>query len=268
MKKVLVAGAISVALMAMAAACGGSPAAPSEVVHTTEHTLAQGAKVSVRADNASVTIRRSEAAKTKVTATIRNPEKVKFFILPQGTEPSAELRISATIDSVPNAGNAGSDIVVEVTDGAALTLETSNGAIAISGVNLGEVNVVTSNGPIDIQSSRGDFALTTSNGPLTVSASEGTFWTQTSNGAINFEGEVLPTRANRFKTSNGAVDVRLAGEPDLTFTINAGDDEVKTSGATSVREVSKVHTARYGEGKGAVGIETSNGKVSISRTGG
>jgi|GEM_PF-3365424 len=269
MKRKLVSGVIVGTLIALAtAACGGSTASSSEVVHTAEYTLAQGATVSVKADNASVTIRRSETEKTEVTATVRNPDKVKFFILPQGTEPVQELRVSATVDDGDAGRDAGSDIVVEVTDGTVLTIETSNGAVEFYGASLGEVNVVTSNGPINIQSSRGDFALTTSNGQLTINASEGTFWTQTSNGAIDFNGKVLPTRSNRFKTSNGAITVRLAGEPDLTLTITAGNGTVTAEGATNLREVSKVYTARYGEGNGAVTVETSNGNVSISRAGG
>jgi DUF4097 and DUF4098 domain-containing protein YvlB len=269
MKRTSALAPILAALIALAtAACGSNPLAISEAVHTAEYSLAKGATVTVNADNASVTVRRSQSEKTKVSATLRNPEKVKFFILPQGTEPSQELRISATVDDTAVGQEAGAHIELEVPDGVALAIDTSNGAVELTSVNLGEVNVVTSNGAINIQSSKGDFALTTSNGPLTITGSEGTFWTQTSNGAVNFDGKLLPTRSSRFKTSGGNINIRLSADADITLTITASNGTVTAEGATTLREVSKVYTARYGEGNGSVTVETSNGNVSISRSGG
>ena len=255
--------------MALALGCGDGGTAAREQVQTVAYAyrLAPGATVSVRASNSAVTVRRSDSDSLNVTATLRNPSRIRFFVLPTGTEPVREILVSALLID-DKKGDASSGLALLVPDGVTLKINSTNGPLDVEGATLVDVNLVTTDAAVSVRSSRGDFTMNTTNGKLDVMGSAGTFWTQTTNGAIEFAGTIRSTRSNRFKTTSGDITVRLSGDPDLLMTVKAENGTVQADDATPVSEVDKVLTARYGEGAGKLDVETVNGNVRISRTGG
>lgn len=255
-------GILLAMVSALAAGCGGGETAPDEI-RTGEYSLAPGARISVQAQNGRLTLRRSADEVLRVKATLHDPRRVRFYVLPKSGEPIQDVSISAMLVEGP-AGDAGSEIVIEVPDGATLGTNTTNGFIDAEGLVVKDANLIATNGPVRLRSSKGNFTANTTEGAMTISASEGTFWTQTTNASIEFDGDIRSEPPSRFKTTNGDVTVRLAGSPNLRMTLKSGSGSVSADGASTISDVDRVLTARYGEGTGRLEVETTSGDVRVS----
>jgi DUF4097 and DUF4098 domain-containing protein YvlB len=265
MRKIGLLATVIVAI-ALAAACSGEAAA-EDVVHSDEFALATGARIAVSGENTSVKVTRAEGDLFKISAVIKGADGVSFYVLPKSEAPIRDLFVNSRLK--PGSGSGSSvQITIEAPDGSDLLIDTTNGALELEGVNINESNLVTTNGPVTVRSSQGNFTANTTNGALTITGSSGTWWTQTTNAELLFEGAVGTDRVNRFKNTGGSVSVRLAGTPDLTFNIRAQGGSVSTPGADSVRDSQGLTVARYGDGAGTVEVEVAGGNVNISRTGG
>lgn len=105
---------------------------------------------------------------------------------------------------------------VESIEGA-VRLRTSNGGIRIEGVK-GDVRGRTSNGAIEIRDLEGNANVHTSNGPVDAEASRGSFEAETSNGKITaMLDDPTSNWPIRLNTSNGPIDLTLKGStlPDV-----------------------------------------------------
>ncbi|WP_353808884.1 DUF4097 family beta strand repeat-containing protein [Agromyces sp. SYSU T00194] len=133
--------------------------------------------------------------------------------------------------------NCSVDYVLQVPEGLDVEGETSNGAIALSGV--ADAQVSTSNGRIDLEGVTGTVDVDTSNGRIVGSDLTGDgIVASTSNGAIELElgtaQDVTATTSNgpielrvpdgpyrvETDTSNGRVDVDIATDPNGEFTLD------------------------------------------------
>ena len=249
-------------LGALAAGCGGGKSVPDEV-QAAEYALAPGATINVRAQNGLLTLRRSADEKVRVKVTLHNPRRVRFYVLPKSGDPIQDVLISAELVEGPGA-DAGSELVIEVPDGATLRTDATNGSIDAEGLAIKDANLITTNGPVRLRASKGNFTANTTNGALSISGSEGTFWTQTTNASIEFDGSIRTQPLSRFKTTNGDVTVRLAGSPDVRMTLKSENGAVSADGASTISNVDRVLTARYGDGTGSLDAETTNGNVRVS----
>jgi len=180
------------------------------------------------------------------------------------------------------AGNTQADIYVTVPANTALRLETSNGKIEVTGTTRGGI-LETSNGAIALEDVKGDFEATTSNGEVeidtidgsafvrtsngrvTVKEAKGEFNIKTSNGSVSFSGEMTPGGSNRLVTTNGRVEVELAGTPSLNLDASTSNGEVKHPGvAILATKTDADHLiGTIGAGEAELYIETSNGDVTI-----
>ncbi len=144
------------------------------------------------------------------------------------------------------------------------TARASNGRIEADTIT-GNFEMRTSNSRITATRLDGDFRLETSNGRIEALDGRGTFDLETSNGRIRFSGEVFPSDASRFVTSNGSIDVALRGEPSLRLSASTShgsitcDREVKVRGERKRRQLEGI----IGEGEGALTLKTTNGSIAI-----
>ncbi len=252
-------------LITVLAACGGGSATPAPTDETREasYGLAAGARLTLRAENGSVVVRKSATERLTLTSTLHRPAGIQYFVLPTGNEPHQELLISAMLRP-GGPGNASSEFTLAVPDGITLTINTTNGTVDVNGVALGDTALNTTNASVTVSASKADFTINTSNGKLTVGESEGTFWTQTTNSPVEISGVVLPGRSNRFKTTNSPITVSLRGSPDLKVTVNVAGGNADVTGAEPAGQSGGFPVYRYGVGSGSLEIETTNGDVKVA----
>ena len=128
------------------AGCSFSIGNGETVVQEDSFQVSGSPRLVVETANGDVTVRSSGGAgEVRVTATIRNPDKVEY----QTDQNGDTVSVSADVSSRSNI-NARVDVEVAVPEKAQLELETSNGRITLSDID-GSVSAETSNGDITIK---------------------------------------------------------------------------------------------------------------------
>ena len=199
----------------LAAACGSF----NGETETREDTFVVGGSPSlvVNNDNGRVAVKAGSDSSVTVKAILRNPNRVEYEISQVG----GAIIIEAKSDSrgVFDFGESpGVDLEITAPSSTMLELLTSNGDVDVHGLHKSGV-VRTSNGAIVAADVVGVFELSTSNGKVTVDQSEGTFNIESSNGQIDFEAEL---------TANGSVAIKLLGTPNLKLDVSTGNGSIKT----------------------------------------
>ena len=181
------------------------------------------------------------------------------------------------------AGNTRADIYVTVPANVFLRLKTSNGEIEVKGTTAGGT-IETSNGAITLEQVKGDFEATTSNGKVEINTIEGSAFVRTSNGKVavqeakgefdikssngnvSFSGEMGPGGSNRLVTTNGNVDVELAGTPSVHLNASTSNGEIKHPDVAmlATRTDTDHLIGTIGAGEADLYIDTSNGDVTIT----
>jgi len=148
---------------------------------------------------------------------------------------------------------------VKVPTGAALDLQTMNGAIEVRNV-AGDYKVHTMNGKVDMDEIGGA-------GPV-----------ETMNGSVHVAFSRNPARESSFHTMNGSVDVYFHSEPDADFTIETmhggvyADFDVTTMPSTVKGEISSNRVVyrtggtmhvRAGKGGPQISLHTMNGSIHL-----
>jgi hypothetical protein len=190
-----------------------------------------------------------------------------------------DIRISVSEDDIsgilnidvdyPNrpGTNYGCDISLNLPSTIFLDLETSNGAINVSGSQDG-LMCFTSNGAISIIDTDGRADLKTSNGEIVVRNHSGELYGRTSNGRIKAD-VVLPRRGECvLKTSNGAVTLSIPNTTSamIQAATSNGIVEVSELDANVIKAKKTKFKGRMGDGEGNIDIETSNGNVLLRRS--
>jgi hypothetical protein len=214
----------------------------------------------------------------QVKAVIRDAPAVKYEAIQEGDT----IRITA--ERTGQAwlhGQAGVDIFVTAPANVELTLETSNGSIKIVGAQNGG-SLKTSNGEIVLENVRGSFEGSTSNGSVTLNGAEGRVYIRTSNGkvnvrdakgefdiassngAISFAGDMNPGGQNRLVTSNGSVQVELAGTPSIKLDASTSNGDVTSLLPILATKTESNHlVGTIGSGEADLYIKSSNGNVTV-----
>ena len=138
---------------------------------------------------------------------------------------------------------------IEVAEGVDVQGSTSNGAITLE--HVGEVDVQTSNGRIELEDVSGDIVAETSNGRIEGSDLRGSgVRASTSNGAIDLELGVAQDVEAR--TSNGAIDLEVP----------AGGSYRVTTETSNGRE--DIGVANDPDGEHTLELRTSNGAITVT----
>jgi DUF4097 and DUF4098 domain-containing protein YvlB len=180
------------------------------------------------------------------------------------------------------AGNTRADIYLTVPANTALRLKTTDGKINVQGTTSGGI-LQTSNGDVDLEQVKGDFEATTSNGKVEINTIEGSAFVRTSNGEVavqeakgefdikssngnvSFSGEMGPGGSNRLVTTNGNVDVELAGTPSVHLDASTSNGKVECALPITATKPDTHHlVGTIGAGEADLYIDTSNGDVTIT----
>jgi hypothetical protein len=156
-------------------------------------------------------------------------------------------------------------IVVEDIQGTIL-LDTSNGAIDVYDSS-GTLTADTSNGRIEVVRFVGDLRLDTSNGEMWLEQVAGTVSAETSNGSVHYTG--TPTvGANRIRTSNGSVTVRVPLDASIAFNASTSSGKIRSSLALAGDTEGNEWSAQLNPPANVtLDLRTSNGTIRIEGTG-
>lgn len=244
----------------------GCSIAPAETqVIEDSFSISGSPQIVAEIDNGSIEVvsRNSGSNTIQVTATVRNPDRVDY----RASQDGNTVRVIGKSDSgfsFLGGGDRGVDLVVSLPTEIDLGLESSNGAIEVTGIN-GSISAKTSNGRISITNSTGDIAAATSNGRVDLGDVSGQVEAQTSNGSISYRGTLRPGSTNSFQTSNGSIEVSLVDTPGVEIDATTSNGRVSSSLPITIEGTVKDNELKgtIGAGGSTLRIRTSNGSVNI-----
>lgn len=231
---------------------GGNIEANREINQT--YDIASLLDLTVESSNGYVVVESAEVANVSVTAKLRSradtlekaEERVEALLVDMiQTGDNLLLRYRSSDQSADVRKYSGVSFEVTVPAQADVEVDTSNGAITIRGIEgefdldtsngaidlddlVGVVVADTSNGRIDVDGFRGTLDLETSNGAIDIQDVETSIDARTSNGRIDFAG-VLVGDDNDLRTSNGAIQVKVAADASITFDASTSIGSISTS---------------------------------------
>jgi DUF4097 and DUF4098 domain-containing protein YvlB len=247
----------------------------------TNAAAAEGARLDVRSTNGRIEVRRDPTLdKVLVEAEIRcagetqeeADERVKGakLVATNGADGTVRVRVDfppmrSGRDRHPSDG---ARITVRAARAGAIDLETSNGAIEVTGMG-GPLHAETGNGAITVEGHDGPVRLSTSNGAIRAMAVGLPAELDTSNGRIEAEFKAGAKGAVTASTSNGAVQLVLPADWSGTVTARTSNGSVAMEGgprvtATNVERNSGTMTVgTAAEAAARAEVVTSNGAVRV-----
>ena len=254
--------AMIAAMLTLAPVCvlsGGDSKTLSERVE-----LGSGALVEVVGENAEVRVHSVSTGTLDLKITMNNREFVDFYTQSLSGNPVNHFVISATT-STGGQSTANSVIELGVPNGVELAIRTTNRAIFIDGVSLRTASITTSNAPISVANSAGNFDLNTTNSEVTVQSVDGRVNVATTNAHIWFQGTV-DRGINSLVTTNGDVVVRIGERSDvfITGTTHNGDVSIGgDSGHTGIEIHDDTAVVSYSIGTGVASLNITSGPGAI-----
>lgn len=163
----------------------------------------------------------------------------------------------------------GATLKISMPPGAAMNLETVNGAVEVKGAR-NEVVAETTNGAITLTDIQGDIRAETTNGGIEARDTSGSADLETINGSIRLQAASVPERPRiRTSTTNGSVHVELPTAVNAILsmeTVNGkASVEVEASVVKDLTFKNRTRSARavLNNGGGTVEISSTNGSVSF-----
>jgi DUF4097 and DUF4098 domain-containing protein YvlB len=271
--------AVALALAAVALLAAGCASGPSE---TRDDTLTVSGTPNIIVKSVNGFIHQNgggEPGKVRVEADLRDTPRIEYSVRQDGDTITVEAKIKrgwVLFRTSPRV-----DITVTAPASADTDLNTSNGAVEVTGIG-GTGKARTSNGSIMLRNAGGSFDSRTSNGTLLVETFEGTIYLissngnavvsglkgemeiHTSNGNIAASAELSPRGHSRLVSSNGSVDVTLLGTPSAYVDARTSNGRVRSDIPieTTSFETKEVR-GKIGTGAAELTIRTSNGNVTI-----
>ncbi|MBO6512739.1 MAG: hypothetical protein JJ974_02090 [Phycisphaerales bacterium] len=212
-----------------------------------------------------------------------DPERLDFATVIANRQGDGTLRVTIDWPGGKRERGEGAKIKVYTPDANNVTAKTSNGAVALFGLN-GEAYIATSNGAITIHDHDGDIDANTSNGSINIENASGNIRFDSSNARVKVEnarGEVQGDTSNgsiyisttdgssgpiRVRTSNGRVELDLGYGYQGVLGIKTSNGRIKTEGLADARLVESSKNSlklKMGNSEEISAVQTSNGSVSV-----
>lgn len=242
--------------------------------------------VRVSTENGRITVKEGGTDTVTVTAVLRaeTDERLEAATVSAERRPDGSLSISVTWPEGKRRSNEGCSFDVTIPSANGVTLESSNGAIELTGLegvadlktsngkvtvtgHDGSVTAVTSNGSVSVADAGGDVTIDTSNGAVTVENAPGVVSVRTSNGSATVSLAERSAGPVQVRSSNGRVKVRLSSAFVGTLSATTSNGQVTKAGLSAAKVLSVSKSAmviQVGEGKATSTIQTSNGPVEIA----
>jgi hypothetical protein len=273
----MITAAVLLGIMALASsACTTHSAVSTE---TDNFTVGASSTLKVTSLGGRIEVSASTENVIRVRAELRDIRRIKYEAMQSGDEvivtaenkgkwwfpggnTRADIYVTVPADTTLRLETSNGEIEVQGTTGGGI-LETSNGAIILETVK-GDFEAKTSNGEVEIDTIDGSAFVRTSNGEVTLHEAKGEFNVKTSNGSVSFAGEVTPGGSNRMVSSNGDIDVELAGTPSVHLDASTSNGKVTCELPLTATTTNTDHlVGDIGAGEAELYIETSNDQVVI-----
>ncbi len=238
-------------------------------------------KLIVRGFNGRVRVEEGVDGVIQMKAKLKRASRVVFDALQEGDTVTIEAR-SRSGGLNLFGGSPGVEIIVKTPAATNIDLTTSNGPIELRGIegsgpvrtSNGRIllenvksrhDMRTSNGRVEVNGMEGDGDVKTTNGSIKLIDVRGVFQVSTTNGSIVFDGELPQGTASRLESSNGSIKVNLAGEPSLRIDALTSNGRVRSELQASkiISQEKNRLVATIGEGEGELFVRTTNGSVLI-----
>jgi hypothetical protein len=143
-------------------------------------------------------------------------------------------------------------------------LRTSNGPVRVDGVRGGDLTAASSNGGIEVRGAEGYVTARTSNAPITVVGTGGVADLDTSNGPISAEIPAIRGDVD-IRTSNGPITLRLAEGLDTRIVATTSNGRITVSDlALQLEESSGTRVSgTLGQGGPTITATTSNANIDL-----
>jgi hypothetical protein len=145
---------------------------------------------------------------------------------------------------------------------------TSNGSVSIAHVT-GDIDVTTANAKVACRSTDGHLRAQSSNGKIELTGHRGSVDASTSNGIIRASIEALTKAGVSLSTSNGRITLELpaASDVDVDLQVENGQIRHDLDLADPAGDGDRRVRGRIGKGGTPIRLRTSNGTVSLRRSG-
>jgi DUF4097 and DUF4098 domain-containing protein YvlB len=266
-------------LLLFSSGCGALdfvPLASAEKTLSEDFKTSNAPKIVIETFNGQIDVTRGKDAEVLVDVT----KRASGFDQPAAEAALDSIQVSMiqkddglviTAERLDNRpGNFGASVVIAVPAAAQLELKSSNGAIICEEIE-GQTKARTSNGKLEVLGGKGEIELSTSNGAIEVEATDAVVDARTSNGRIEFRGS-LADKEQRFKTSNGRIELVLPDDARFRFEGHTSNSRVQCDFPVNVREDEGRHRTHL---EGVVGDDadpdceiiaaTSNGSITVKR---
>jgi hypothetical protein len=135
-----------------------------------------------------------------------------------------------------------------------LSMESSNGHIALKDVTTGSLVARTNDGHIEASG-------------LTVAGERPQATLHTDNGPVRVSGTFAPAGSYELSSSDGSIELRLPQNADLAIAASTGDGRISVDGSSAEGDDSASRTIRLGAGSGTMKLATSDGSIHILTNG-
>ena len=236
----------------------------------------------VRGFNGRIRVRAGEPGSIRVRARLKKPREVKYSAAQEGDLITVEAKPNRPSEGFRHGQHAGANIEVTVPGTTSVDLVTSNGPVELRGTE-GGGEVQTKNGPIRVEQFKGDLNAKTKNAPIAVKTLSGSavlstlnsrvsiedgrgrFEVRTINGPIKFQGSMEPKSHNKLSTLNGNIKVALDAGPSLVLTAATTNGRVRCEVPGFVAAIEKRHKLEgtMGTGEAELIAETKNGSIVV-----
>jgi hypothetical protein len=254
------------ALVAGSAGCVDTILGPT-VGESFENTydVSEGATLSVRNENGSVTVHDTDAEEMTVRGEKRASSEEALADIRVGVDRSEHLVVEADFPTGANFDRRQVDLTVEVPSGVSVDgVETENGDVRVDSVT-GDVRATTTNGNVTMTDVDGFVDSETSNGDVRITGATGIDDVDTSNGQVDVELLAM-TRDVVCRNSNGPVTVRIGPDVAVAFVLETSNGEASVEEldhTTSETESDRLEGQLRGGTDPTLTLESSNGDVTL-----
>lgn len=232
---------------------------PETEVRTQAFEIPTSYRLEVDTFNGTILINESDNGRLTVTATIRQPKELEYEARVEGDT----VKIVATAIRTNINPSPGVSLEISAPPNAILDLVSSNGWVEVVGVGT-TGGIETSNGGITLANVGGLFVLNTSNGGVTLHDVEGSFGVETSNGRIRFDGKLDPDTNTQLRTSNGGIEFIVGEQANVEIDAETSNGDVEVAYPLSNASITeKKVVGTLGNGSSKVRLRTSNGGIEI-----
>jgi Toastrack DUF4097/zinc-ribbon domain len=248
--------------------CGAPVSVASPTPFRTQKAFDVGAKPRVVVASfvpGKIEARAGAAGKVNVDLDLRRAEDMDWSAYQQGDLIMVTLRSTSRTywswaahpDSGPSA-----DVSLTVPADCDLDIENKLDSVSIAGIS-GTLLVNSAVASVRASDCRGNLKVRTKTGSVVIEGFDGTASAETATGQVRFSGS-LGRAESFFRTSVGAIEISLKGEPDLMVEARSAIGSVVSSlPLLDLRGEERRIYGRLGAGTGRLRVETSTGNIRL-----